>query len=56
MIPKSGNAFSDKIMRTLKPGDMRPENPQYNRLIRLWQRLPVSLTRLIGPPIVRGIP
>jgi FemAB-related protein (PEP-CTERM system-associated) len=37
-------------------GDMRPENPQNNRLIRLWQRLPVSLTRLIGPPIVRGIP
>jgi len=37
-------------------GDMRPENPHYRRLIRLWQRLPVSLTRLIGPRIVRGIP
>jgi FemAB-related protein (PEP-CTERM system-associated) len=37
-------------------GDMRPDNPQYQRLIRLWQRLPVSVTRLIGPPIVRGIP
>jgi FemAB-related protein (PEP-CTERM system-associated) len=36
--------------------DMRPENPQYQRLIRIWQSLPVSLTRLIGPPIVRGIP
>jgi FemAB-related protein (PEP-CTERM system-associated) len=36
--------------------DMRPDNPRYQRLIRLWQRLPVWLTRLIGPAIVRGIP
>ncbi|HJT77823.1 MAG TPA: FemAB family XrtA/PEP-CTERM system-associated protein [Gemmataceae bacterium] len=37
-------------------GDMRPDNPRYGRLIRLWQRLPVALTRLLGPAIVRGIP
>lgn len=36
--------------------DMRPDNPRYQRLIRLWQRLPVRLTRWIGPAIVRGIP
>jgi FemAB-related protein (PEP-CTERM system-associated) len=36
--------------------DMRPDNPRYRRFIRIWQRLPVSLTRLIGPRIVRGIP
>jgi FemAB-related protein (PEP-CTERM system-associated) len=36
--------------------DMRPEHPRYQLLIRLWQRLPVWLTRLIGPRIVRGIP
>lgn len=36
--------------------EMRPDNPRYRRAIRLWQRLPVPLTRLIGPPIVRGIP
>jgi len=36
--------------------DMRPDNPRYRRLIRLWQKLPVPLTRWIGPPIVRGIP
>jgi FemAB-related protein (PEP-CTERM system-associated) len=34
----------------------RPDNPRYGRMIRVWQRLPVALTRLIGPPIVRGIP
>jgi len=36
--------------------DMRPENPRYRRLIRIWQRLPVAVTRLLGPTIVRGIP
>jgi serine/alanine adding enzyme len=36
--------------------DMRPDNPQYERMIRIWKRLPVGLTRWIGPMIVRGIP
>jgi serine/alanine adding enzyme len=35
---------------------VRPDNPRYRRLIRIWQRLPVSLTRWLGPAIVRGIP
>jgi len=37
-------------------GEMRPDNPKYQRLIRLWQRLPVRVTQAIGPAIVRGIP
>jgi FemAB-related protein (PEP-CTERM system-associated) len=37
-------------------GDMRPDHPRYRRAIRLWQRLPVGLTRRLGPLIVRGIP
>jgi serine/alanine adding enzyme len=36
--------------------DLRPSNPRYERAIRLWQKLPVKLTQLLGPPIVRGIP
>jgi FemAB-related protein (PEP-CTERM system-associated) len=36
--------------------DLRPDNPRYQRLIRMWQRLPVRLTRWLGPMIVRGIP
>ena len=36
--------------------DMRPENEKYRRLINIWRRLPVSLTRIVGPTIVRGIP
>lgn len=36
--------------------DMRPESEGNQRLIRIWQRLPVWFTRIAGPPIVRGIP
>lgn len=36
--------------------DMRPDSGKYDRVIAIWQRLPVWLTRLIGPAIVRGIP
>jgi FemAB-related protein (PEP-CTERM system-associated) len=35
---------------------MRPNHPKYQRRIAVWKRLPVWLTKLIGPPIVRGIP
>lgn len=37
-------------------GEMRPDHPRYRHAIRLWQRLPVWLTRRAGPLIVRGIP
>ena len=35
---------------------VRPDNPRYGMLIRCWQRLPVWVTRLLGPPLIRGIP
>ena len=38
------------------PWDMRPESSRNQLLIGIWRRLPVRLTRWIGPPIVRGIP
>jgi FemAB-related protein (PEP-CTERM system-associated) len=43
-------------LRSGSVGDVRPDNPKYQRRIRIWQRLPVWLTRWIGPAIVRGIP
>jgi serine/alanine adding enzyme len=36
--------------------DVSPQNPKYQLAIKMWQRLPVPLTRLIGPAIVRNIP
>ncbi len=37
-------------------GEMRPDNPRYQRMIRVWQRLPIRVTQVLGPRIVRGIP
>jgi len=35
---------------------LNPSNPKYALLISMWKRLPVSLTRWIGPPIVKNLP
>ena len=43
----------------LRAGDVwavRPDNPKYQRRIATWQKLPVWVTRLVGPTIVKGIP
>jgi FemAB-related protein (PEP-CTERM system-associated) len=36
--------------------ELNADNPKYQLAIRVWQRLPVSLTKLLGPRIVRNIP
>ena len=37
-------------------GEVRPNNPKYQLMIRTWQKLPLWCANLIGPHIVRGIP
>lgn len=36
--------------------ELNPDNPKLKLLISIWKRLPVWLTRIIGPAIVKGIP
>jgi serine/alanine adding enzyme len=36
--------------------DMRPNSGKYDLMINVWKKLPVWLTKVIGPSIVRGIP
>lgn len=36
--------------------EMRPDSEGKKKLVQIWQRLPVALTRLIGPEIIRGVP
>ena len=38
------------------PANLRPDNPRYGRFVRMWKRLPLPVTRAVGPRIVRGIP
>ena len=36
--------------------ELSPKNPKFELAIRIWQKLPVALTRIAGPHIVRCIP
>jgi len=36
--------------------NLSPDNPTYGLAIKVWSRLPLALTRVFGPAIVRNIP
>jgi FemAB-related protein (PEP-CTERM system-associated) len=36
--------------------ELNPHNPKYKMAIKIWQKLPLSVTNLIGPAIVRNLP
>jgi FemAB-related protein (PEP-CTERM system-associated) len=36
--------------------DLSPKNPKYDAAISAWQKLPLGVTRWLGPHIVRNIP
>jgi FemAB-related protein (PEP-CTERM system-associated) len=36
--------------------NVSPANPRYQALIRIWQKLPLPVTRLLGPWIIRNVP
>ncbi|MGS2724306.1 FemAB family XrtA/PEP-CTERM system-associated protein [Porticoccus sp. GXU_MW_L64] len=35
---------------------LNPNNPKYQLAIKVWQKLPVWLTRIIGPKLVKSLP
>jgi serine/alanine adding enzyme len=36
--------------------DLSPRNPKFELAIKLWQRLPVTVTKIVGPLIVKNLP
>ena len=36
--------------------ELNPDNPKYKLMIAIWKRLPVWLTKIIGPPVVANLP
>ena len=36
--------------------ELNPSNPKYSLAIKLWQQLPVQVTKFLGPSIVKNIP
>jgi serine/alanine adding enzyme len=36
--------------------ELSPQNPKFQLAIKVWQRLPVPVTKIIGPSIVKNLP
>ncbi len=43
-------------IRVDKAPDLNPANPKFKLMIEVWKRLPLGITKLIGPRIVRNFP
>jgi len=39
-----------------EPPQLNPQNPRYSLAIKVWQKLPLALTTLVGPHIVKYLP
>jgi serine/alanine adding enzyme len=53
---KASPAVWQYYVRKGDPASMRPDSPKKQKLIQAWKTLPVWLSKILGPPIVRGIP
>jgi FemAB-related protein (PEP-CTERM system-associated) len=43
------------LVRDKAMPNLSPSNSKYQRMIRIWRRLPLPVTRLIGPPLARHL-
>jgi FemAB-related protein (PEP-CTERM system-associated) len=49
-------AYQYHLVRAKGLPNVSPANPKYQAVIGAWKRLPLPLTRLLGPQIIRRIP
>ena len=49
-------AYQYHLVRDYELPNLSPANPRYGALLAAWRHLPLPLTRLVGPPLVRRIP
>lgn len=43
------------LVRATKVPEINPSNPKYQMFVRLWQRLPLGLSRFLGPMIAKNL-
>ncbi|MBS1791071.1 MAG: FemAB family PEP-CTERM system-associated protein [Acidobacteria bacterium] len=44
------------LVRAKQMPNLNPTNPKFDLMIKTWQRMPLWMTKLIGPKIVRNFP
>lgn len=52
-FPEAPLAYEYFLVKARKVPDLSPVNPKYRLMVNSWKRLPVPVTRLIGPPLAR---
>lgn len=48
--------YQYKLVRQSVMPDLSPGNPKYRLAIAIWKRLPIALTRMLGPALAKGLP
>lgn len=48
-------SYEYRLVRAKAPPDVNPLNPKYRAFIEVWKRLPLPVSRLIGPLIARDL-
>jgi FemAB-related protein (PEP-CTERM system-associated) len=49
-------AYQYHLVKARELPNVSPANPRYQAAIKIWQKLPLPLTQLIGPSIVKRVP
>jgi hypothetical protein len=44
------------LVRQRELPNFTPNNPRYHRAIELWQRIPLPITRALGPFLIKLVP
>ena len=48
-------AYEYYLVKAKAMPDLSPKNPKYERMINTWRKLPLGLTRLVGPFVARSL-
>lgn len=46
-------AYQYRLLSADEMPNLSPANPKYQRKIELWRKMPLALTKLVGPPLAR---
>ncbi|MDX9710099.1 MAG: FemAB family PEP-CTERM system-associated protein [Trichloromonas sp.] len=46
-------AYQYQLLSAEEMPNLSPANPKYQRKIELWRKMPLALTKLVGPPLAR---
>lgn len=49
-------AYQYHLVKARELPNVSPANPRYQAAIRVWQKLPLPVTRILGPMIVKRVP